>query len=64
MRTGGEYTFKAKALDPEANYKVWDGDNPDSEQVMSGKALMEEGFSVSYPADVPYASVVWFVPAE
>jgi len=63
LRTGGEYTFKAKALDPEANYKVWDGDNPDSEQVMSGKTLMEEGFSVSYPADVPYASVVWFVPA-
>lgn len=61
LRTGGEYTFKAKALDPEANYKVWDGDNPDSEKVMNGKVLMEEGFSVVYPVDAPYAAVVWFV---
>jgi len=60
LRNGGEYEFKAKALDPEANYKVWDQDVYDSVRVMTGKALMEEGFYVSYGEGRTSAVVVWY----
>ncbi|MBE6631737.1 MAG: hypothetical protein E7623_03450 [Ruminococcaceae bacterium] len=61
LRAGGLFGFKAMALKPEQNYKVWDGDNKEeSLRVMSGKQLMEEGFYVNYSTSKPYAAVVWY----
>ncbi|MBE6631652.1 MAG: alpha-galactosidase [Ruminococcaceae bacterium] len=64
LRIGGVYDLVAKGLDPQKNYRVWDGDDPDSERIMSGKQLMTEGFTVAYPYTAPYAAVVWFEESD
>ncbi|MBE6632074.1 MAG: hypothetical protein E7623_05165 [Ruminococcaceae bacterium] len=60
LRMGGIFSFIARDLDPEKNYKVWDEDNADSVRVMTGAELMSEGFVVAYDVFKPAAVVVWY----
>ncbi|MBE6631739.1 MAG: alpha-galactosidase [Ruminococcaceae bacterium] len=57
LRAGGEYTFIAKGLDPNKEYRITDRDKRSSSKVMTGAALMSEGFTVSYPKNKPYAAI-------
>ncbi|MBE6631738.1 MAG: alpha-galactosidase [Ruminococcaceae bacterium] len=57
LRKGGEYTFVAKGLDPDAEYKITDRDTPDNSNVMTGAELMSEGFTVSYKKGSGYAAI-------
>ncbi|MBE6631740.1 MAG: hypothetical protein E7623_03465, partial [Ruminococcaceae bacterium] len=63
LRKGGDYAFNAKALEADAEYKIWDGDKPETECVLTGKEIMNGGFKVSYEEGTPYASVVWYKKA-
>jgi len=61
LRRGGDYVFMPRALDPDAVYKIWDGDNEEATALtLSGEELMRDGFKVSYSKGRAYASVVWY----